>query len=90
MKTLHEVHTCILAFWHKMCPKRTLGMTISSGTQSMNRCKVSENVLKAINYNIKGISNRDFYSGPRKQRPLKYFFKRTLQVLKQANIDTCI
>lgn len=29
-----------------MCPKRTLGMTISSVTQS--RCKVSENVLKAI------------------------------------------
>lgn len=48
MKTLHEVHTCILAFWHKMCQKRTLGMTISSVTQSMNRCKVSENVLKAI------------------------------------------
>lgn len=48
MKTLHEVHTCILAFWHKMCPKRTLGMAISSVTQSMNRCKVSENVLKAI------------------------------------------
>lgn len=31
-----------------MCPKRTLGMAISSVTQSMNRCKVSENVLKAI------------------------------------------